>query len=88
MGTPGGCRAKEVDRVGTTWYVEHRNVKTQCFPCDDPRRFADRAERLERLGERGEVVLIEAATKLVLIRRELPGIGSVSPASIRTPQTS
>jgi hypothetical protein len=68
--------------VDATWYVEHRNLTTRRTPCDDPRRFAARAERLAELGERGEVALVEAATGLVLTRRALPGAGAPpSPAS-------
>jgi hypothetical protein len=59
--------------MDTTWVVEHRNVKTRRTHCDDPRRFAERVARLARLGERGEVVLIEAASGLELARRPLPG---------------
>jgi hypothetical protein len=59
--------------MDATWYVEHRGVTTRRTPCDDPRRFAERAERLAWLGERGEIVLVEAASGLVLARRVLPG---------------
>jgi hypothetical protein len=58
--------------MDTTWVVEHRNVKTRRTPCDDPRQFAERVARLTRLGERGEVLLVEAASGLVLARQPLP----------------
>jgi hypothetical protein len=58
--------------MDTTWVVEHRNVKTRRTPCDDPRQFAARVARLARLGERGEVLLVEAASGLVLARQPLP----------------
>jgi hypothetical protein len=57
--------------MASTWRIEHRNGTTHRAACDDPRRFAERATRLERLGERGEVVLVEAASGLVVARRSL-----------------
>jgi hypothetical protein len=59
--------------MNATWYVEHRNITTRRTPCDDPRRFTARAETLAWLGERGEVVLVEAASGLVVARRTLLG---------------
>jgi hypothetical protein len=65
--------ADEGTGMDTTWYVEHRGVGTRRHPCDDPARFAERVGRLAALGERGEVVLVEAASGLVVARRHLPG---------------
>ena len=66
----------------TTWRIEHQNVATHRIACDDPRRFTERVERLRRLGERGEVVLIEVGTGLVVARRRLGATSTLAADSM------
>jgi hypothetical protein len=74
--------------MDTAWVVEHRNVKTRRTACDDPRQFAERVARLARLGERGEVLLVEAASGLVLARRPLPDTVPAAPIGTRAAERS